>query len=136
MSTTEKEKHYRSLRYISARVRARMERVAETAMAAFPKGRMRLPVNVMVRPRPDAAHKVPSIKINAINSNFRDNRITTEVAITDIPYVLAPKDRQLPPQTLEAVSDWILLNRQVLLDYWFGKLWDTTELVEKLQPLP
>jgi len=52
-----------------------------------------------------------------------------------------PEPRVLPPDALSAeetrlVASWIVLNRQVLIDYWVGEIAYTEDAIAALRPLP
>ncbi len=41
-------------------------------------------------------------------------------------------DGQLPPEVMQAVSEWVVTNEAALVDYWNGAI-DTIELAARLR---
>jgi hypothetical protein len=90
-----------------------------------------LPMTVWASPRGQARHAA-RIKVNLAHG--RRMTIHDAVVVTIRP---SPQDLsgQLPPADLQAVSAWIRLNEDALVDYWEFRL-DTDELLQRLQRLP
>ena len=52
--------------------------------------------------------------------------------ISDNPLVSSGSSEMFKSRSVEELKEWIKLNKQVLLDYWFDKI-DTAELTLKLK---
>ena len=81
----------------------------------------------------------PRIKANfdgSLSFNKRDNFTVT---ISDHPQVMPRRDeamviKKIGQSNLDDLCDWILINKQPLLDYWNSKI-STSQLLTQLKPL-
>lgn len=60
---------------------------------------------------------------------------TISVSIEDKPLQVAGKKNAIPQKELELVYEWIILNKEALLNYWNDTEADTVELVRNLRSL-
>ena len=70
----------------------------------------------------------PQIKVKVGNEKF------VYVSIEDVPKVIEGEKELISPQDFKRISDWILLNKQILLDYW-KNVFSTPTLIRKLKIL-
>lgn len=70
----------------------------------------------------------PQIKVKVGNEKF------VYVSIEDAPKVIEGEKELISPQDFKRISDWILLNKQILLDYW-KNVFATPTLIRKLKIL-
>ena len=79
----------------------------------------------------------PRIKVQHTTSktiNYKFDFIT--ISISDTPEIKAGKRNinKIKPKELEKINNWIILNKEYLLDYWYNNI-DTAELSEKLKKI-
>jgi hypothetical protein len=86
-----------------------------------------LPMVVWVSERGNARHDV-RVKVCRVHGDTIQFDNTATVAVRPHPHLAAGT---LAPEDLQAVSRWITLNTNPLLDYWQGTI-DTAELLQRL----
>ena len=100
-------------------------------MSNFYPSQTGLPMTVWVNVKGEARHDV-RVKVSPVHGR----RIILEdlivVSVRPTPRLL---HGSLSPADFDAVSFWIRLNQDVIVDYWNGEA-DTAELVGRLQRLP
>ena len=79
------------------------------------------------------AKQKPRIKV-ALESSLSPNRPTVSISIENNPKLLAGDLHNLSSETLEKIKEWIVLNQDVLFDYWNYKI-STHELINKIKRL-
>lgn len=99
-------------------------------MANIYPRRSGLPMTVWVSPRGNARHDA-RLKVCLIHGNRMVPDNTASVSIRPEPRLVAG---YLPPDDLQLVSQWILINRAALLSHWDGDI-DSTELGARLVSL-
>ena len=90
-----------------------------------------LPMTVWVSPRGNARHDV-RVKVNMTHGNRMNIADTAVVGVRPTPRVIAG---ELSLADTQAVLQWVVLNRDVLVDYWGGEI-DTARMIHALKPLP
>jgi len=89
-----------------------------------------LPMTIWVSPRGNARHG-PRITVNMTHGRSVSSSNLATVAVDVSPWLVAG---YLSGADLQAVSDWVMRNEAVLVDYWDFRI-DTDELLQRLQPL-
>lgn len=109
------------------------DQVEVRGMANLLKRKTNLPIVVWISQGVGLPHG-PRVKANTGSGEKVTRDSFFSMTIEDNPKVVAGK----PEKTLYAkeLSKWIVLNQQVLLDYWTDKLEDTEEVLQQLKPLP
>jgi hypothetical protein len=97
-------------------------------MANLPPDVTGLPMVVWVSQQGRARHDV-RVKVSLVPGRHMNPDQTTSVSVR--PDVEVVAGDRLPPSELAAVRRWVDANRQVIIDYWDGKLF-TNELLERL----
>jgi Domain of unknown function (DUF4160) len=97
-------------------------------MANLPPDVTGLPMVVWVSQRGRARHDV-RVKVSLVPGRHMNPDQTTSVSVRPTVDVVAGD--QLPSAELAAVRKWADANRQLIIDYWDGKLF-TNELLERL----
>ena len=98
-----------------------------------------LPVLIYVSPK-EGSHG-PRIKfLNRLNSNWRGTKDPDSVSISicDEPQIVYPKTGvklRISSKEFNQVKQWIIQNKQVLLDFWNGVIQTRKELDSKLTKL-
>lgn len=96
-----------------------------------------LELYVLVRPKPDAKHKIPSIKIRRGRGSFKGQDGVGIVAITEDPKFLngSGDNIQVDAQEWAELVKWLLLNKHILLQYWneFDSGMGTREMEDQLK---
>jgi hypothetical protein len=90
-----------------------------------------LPMVVWAGPGYSARHDV-RINVMQAHGDHMDPGNLAVVAVRPTPHVV---EGHLSSADLRAVSDWIALNRDAIIDYWYAVL-DGAELVRRLKRLP
>ena len=90
-----------------------------------------LPVTVWVSPRGRARHAA-RIKVCRVPGNRMVPSNTAAVAIEPEPRLIAG---QLPAEYLGPVMRWVTINRDPLLEYWYGDI-GTGALIHRLRRVP
>ena len=90
-----------------------------------------LPMSIWVSPRGSARHDV-RVKVNMTHGRQMNIDNTAVVTVRPSPRVVAGR---LSGDDQRAVTEWIALNAQAVIDYWDDKL-DTDQFLESLKPLP
>lgn len=90
-----------------------------------------LPMTIWVLERANAWHDC-WVKVSMVHGKSVEWDKTAIVSVRPRPRVIVG---ELSPEDLTAVSEWIVLNKQVILDHW-NYLIDSVELVRRLQRLP
>jgi len=90
-----------------------------------------LPMSIWVSPRGNARHDV-RVKVNMTHGRQMNINNAAVVAVRPSPRVVTGR---LSSDDQRAVTEWITLNAQAVIDYWDDKL-DTDELIERLKRLP
>lgn len=88
-----------------------------------------LPMVIWVSEKGHAKHG-PRIKVSKTHSHKASSLDSVSVSITDTPEIVAGEG--LSNKDFELVAKYIKLNKDVLLDYWYGEI-DTAELINKLK---
>jgi hypothetical protein len=91
-----------------------------------------LPMTVWITPRDGLRRDVP-VKVSRTRGGRGLWPEAISVAVRPAPRVIPPG--QLSAADLRFVSDWIALNRDVIVDYWDDKI-DVYEALPRLQKLP
>lgn len=86
-----------------------------------------LPRLVWVSPKGRTQHG-PRIKVA---DGLRGHNLVASITIGDTPIL---SKGNLPAKIFSQISKWIVLNREVLLDYWYGRI-TTKELHNTLRHL-
>ncbi len=100
-------------------------------MANFYPDTTGLPMTVWVSPRGNARHDV-RVKVNMTHGNQVSIANAATVGVRPTPRLIAG---YLPPEDLQAVFEWVVLNTDVLVAYWDGSL-DTARMIYALKPMP
>ena len=87
-----------------------------------------LPMTVWVGPRGNARHDV-RVKVNMTHGNQMNIDNTAVIGVRPSPHVIAGR---LSPEDERAVANWITLNADAIIAYWYGDI-DTLELVQLLK---
>jgi hypothetical protein len=87
-----------------------------------------LPVTIWVSPRGRARHAA-RIKVCRRPGERMDPTDLVSVSIRPSPRAI---DGDLPPEIMQAVSVWVAVNENALMDYWDGAI-DTIELASRLR---
>jgi hypothetical protein len=90
-----------------------------------------LPMTVWVSPRGRARHGA-RIKVSTAHGPRMTIENTAVVRLQPSPRLIAG---ELSAGDQEYVFEWVVLNRDVLLDFWDGKI-DGIGLAQRLRPLP
>ena len=102
----------------------------------FTKKDTNLPVLIFVSGRGGASHG-PRIKfLNKYSTKWTD-KDAISVSIEDNPRIVYPKNGvklNIKTKEFKQVCQWIVQNKQVLLDYWFDKI-SLDKLQANLSPL-
>src|ERR1700737_4378552 len=123
-----------NLRGIADRVAARLglyekEYLIEGMAQVGPKVTM-FPLWIQIRQQ--SKHKEPSIKVRLNDGMFKQREGTSVVSINDIRVI---QGEQLSQQTLDYASDIIERSKDRLLDYWYGRTYDTQEVIDAMRPI-
>lgn len=89
-----------------------------------------LPMTVWVSPRGNARHDA-RVKVSPVHGN---RMIIADAAVVGIRPQPGLLEGQLDAADLAAVTAWISLNRDILLEYWEGDA-DTADLIGRLKRL-
>ncbi len=100
------------------------------AMTNLPPRRTGLPFVVFVSQRGGARHDV-RVKI-CETPEYRPELAVSVALRPDVRVVSGA----LSAAALDALSRWIALNREALIDYWDGRIEYTEDLLALLKPLP
>lgn len=96
-----------------------------------------LELYVLIRPKPDAKHKIPSIKIRRGRGSFKGKEGVGIVSIADDPKFLNGSETNIKVDAKEwnELVKWVLLNKIVLLKYWneFDSGMGTREMEDQLK---
>ncbi|WP_270937290.1 DUF4160 domain-containing protein [Falsiroseomonas oryzae] len=87
-----------------------------------------LPMTVWISPRGRARHDA-RVKVCRVPGNRMIPEDTAVVSVRPEPALL---EGELDAEALRAVQAWIVLNRDVLIDYWNGEA-DGIELAQRLR---
>lgn len=87
-----------------------------------------LPMTIWVLERANAWHDC-WVRVSMVHGKSVEWDKTAIVSVRPRPRVIVG---ELSPEDLTAVSEWIGLNKPVIMDYWWGVI-DTMELVQRLQ---
>lgn len=90
-----------------------------------------LPMTVFVSPKGEARHDA-RVKVSAVPGGRVVLRGAAVVAVRPAPHLV---HGQLATEDLRRVSAWIMLNHDVIMDYWEERAL-TSELVARLRRLP
>lgn len=90
-----------------------------------------LPMTVWVSPR-GASRQDVRVKVNTMHGNHMNVANTAVVGVRPTPRVIAG---QLSPTDAQAVFEWVVLNRDTLVEYWDGRI-DTARMIRGLKALP
>ena len=101
------------------------------AMANLPLHLTGLPMVVWASQRMGLPHDI-RIKVMQTHGSRMDPGDLAVVAVRPTPRLVAG---HLSPADLRAVSEWIVLNQAVLIDYWEERIY-TDELLLRLERLP
>ncbi len=88
-----------------------------------------LPMVIWVSEKGHAQHG-PRIKVSKTHSHKANVTDAISVSISDEPEIVAGEG--LSTRDFNSVKNYIKLNKDVLLDYWYGEI-DTAELISKLK---
>jgi hypothetical protein len=100
-------------------------------MANLPRRLTGLPMVVWIGERDGLPHDI-RVKVCRVHGDKMVWNDTASVAVRPQPRLVAG---QLPAADLRLVSQWIELNRAVIVDYWDGAIF-TDEMIQRLQRLP
>jgi hypothetical protein len=90
-----------------------------------------LPMVIWVSEKGHTKHG-PRVKVSITHSHKADISNTVSISIGDEPDIVAGTG--LSYHDIELIRKYIKLNKEALLDYWYGNI-DTAELIEKLVKL-
>lgn len=92
-----------------------------------------LPMNVWTSPKGNAKH-VPRVKASESVGELADMAASFSMSIEDEPRLLVGNPSKSDMST--ELAKWIVLNKELLLDYWYGRIGSTKKVLLELKPLP
>ena len=102
-------------------------------VSVFPQN-SNLPAKVYIRVQSRNSKRPAMLSVSNVSNNAQPFSDKFSLSISDNPEIIIGKCK-LKPDDLEIVKNWIILNKDLLIDYWNEEETSTLRLLNKLQNL-
>lgn len=89
---------------------------------------------VMVYVSPKNANHGPRIKFMNSYSNGYDSKLVLPMTIDDKPIIPISFNRKIKQRDINDIKNWIILNKDILLDYWYSKI-TTKQMINSIKSI-
>ena len=102
-------------------------------VSVFPQN-SNLPAKVYIRVQSRNSKRSAMLSVSNVSNNAQPFSDKFSLSIADSPEIIIGKCK-IKPDELEVVKNWIILNKDLLIDYWNEEETCTESLINKLQKL-
>ena len=102
-------------------------------VSVFPED-SNLPARVYIRVQSRNSKRPAMLSVSNVSNNAQPFSDKFSLSISDNPEIIIGKCK-LKPDELEIVKNWIILNKNILIDYWNEEENCTESLINKLQKI-
>ena len=101
-------------------------------VSVFPQN-SNLPAKVYIRVQSRNSKRSAMLSVSNVSNNAQPFSDKFSLSISENPEIIIGKCK-LKPDELEVVKNWIILNKNILIDYWNEEETCTESLINNLNP--